>query len=91
MRAEYEAKIDQLKTGYPQVIARRMAEGLIRAGNGQRTVADLLSEIDAMPNLAPLNLEPADAPTAPAALAAPAAAPAAISVEEEEERVRGLH
>jgi len=91
LRAEYEAKIDQLKSGYPQVIARRMAEGLIRAGNGQRTVADLLAEIDAMPNLAPLRLEPADtaalatAPAALAAPAAPAAAPAAISVEEEEE------
>jgi pyruvate-ferredoxin/flavodoxin oxidoreductase len=50
-----------------------MAEGLIKAGNGQRTVADLLAEIDAMPNLAPLTLEPADT----TALATPPTAPAA--------------
>jgi len=99
LRAEYEAKIADLKARYPRVIARRMAEGLVRAGNGQRTVADLLAQVQSQPGLAPLRLEPGEADfqvgpsatataTAPAAVAeapAAAAAPAPAVVEEEEE------
>lgn len=49
LRAEYEAKLADLRATFPQAIARRMAEGLIRAGNGQRTIEDLLSSIERMP------------------------------------------
>jgi pyruvate-ferredoxin/flavodoxin oxidoreductase len=98
IKAEYEAKLADLKAKFPQVIARRLAEGLIRAGNGQRTIAELLNEVQDMP-IEPLRFEggidlggggaavaaPAAAP-APAATAAPAqaAAPAAVEAEEED-------
>ena len=42
LRVEYEAKMAELKAGYPALIARRMAEGLLKAGAGGRTVAELL-------------------------------------------------
>jgi pyruvate-ferredoxin/flavodoxin oxidoreductase len=41
LKAEYEEKFAQLTTQYPQLIARRIAEGLLRAG-GNKTVAELL-------------------------------------------------
>ncbi len=96
LRAEYEAQLSELKSSYPRVIARRMAEGLIRAGNGQRTVADLLKEIDAMPNLAPIHFDNSDAtavstapppssPAAPAVMAAPAVTTVADEEEDEED------
>jgi pyruvate-ferredoxin/flavodoxin oxidoreductase len=97
IRAEYEAKIADLKKKFPQVIARRLAEGLVRAGNGQQTVADLLGKVQGMEGLTPIT---ADAVAGFGAVAAPAAAPvesgdggaatavataAAPAVEEEEE------
>jgi hypothetical protein len=36
LRAEYEAKLADLRTKYPQVVARRLAEGLLRAGDGPK-------------------------------------------------------
>jgi len=45
LRAEYERKIEQLKTQYPQLIARRMAEGLMRAGAND-TVAQLIEKAE---------------------------------------------
>jgi pyruvate-ferredoxin/flavodoxin oxidoreductase len=45
LKAEYEAKFAQLTTQYPQLIARRMAEGLLRAG-GNKTVSELLEEAE---------------------------------------------
>ena len=81
------------------MIARRMAKGLIRAGNGKRTIAELLAEIDTMPGLeAPpmpegqgLDFGPsvgaAAAPTATAVAeptTAQSAAPAVVEEEEEE-------
>ncbi len=88
IKAEYEARIADLKQKYPQLVARRLAEGLVRAGNGQRTIADLLSEVQAMPiqpltlDVGGLSLDAApSAPTAPSATAAPAA----TAVVEEEE------
>ena len=45
LKAEYEAKFARLTTQYPQLIARRMAEGLLRAG-GSKTVAELLEEAE---------------------------------------------
>lgn len=57
LRREYEAKLAELKARYPALIARRLAEGLLRAGNGQQTVADLLAKAMAAPGLAPLRVE----------------------------------
>jgi pyruvate-ferredoxin/flavodoxin oxidoreductase len=51
---EYEARIADLKATYPQAIARRMAEGLLRLGDGQMTVSDLLTRAEATPGLAPI-------------------------------------
>lgn len=92
LRAEYETKLGELKAGYPPMIARRLAEGLIRSGNGARTIDQLLAEVDAMPGLAirpigPGEVGPAGTPAAPAATAvaqAPAAAAVEVAVEEEE-------
>jgi pyruvate-ferredoxin/flavodoxin oxidoreductase len=89
LRAEYEAKLADLRARYPRLIARRLAEGLIRAGNGSQTVADLLSQAQALPELPPgagVVVAPAASSAvaaAPVAAAAPAAAPAAVAVEED--------
>jgi pyruvate-ferredoxin/flavodoxin oxidoreductase len=99
LRAEYEAKLADLKAVYPQVVARRLAEGLLRAGNGTLTVADLLTRAESTPGLQPLTIDvsalevgaaPAgEAPAAAVAVAEPAtataAAPAAAPAVEEEE------
>jgi pyruvate-ferredoxin/flavodoxin oxidoreductase len=93
LRAEYEAKLADLKTRYPQVVARRLAEGLLRAGNGTKTLADILDEAGSS-GLAPLDVDMTGMGLAPAAGAAPAAvaepataaaAAPAPAVEEEEE------
>jgi len=98
IRAEYEAKITELKIKFPQVVARRLAEGLVRAGNGQQTVADLLSKVQGMEGLTPVTADVVagfgavaaptaavgDGGTATAVAVAPAAA-GAPAVEEEEE------
>ncbi|UCC71956.1 MAG: 2-oxoacid:acceptor oxidoreductase family protein [Gemmatimonadota bacterium] len=96
LRAEYDAKLADLKAVYPQVVARRLAEGLLRAGDGKMTVADLLAKAESTPALPPLTMDVsglgigvgpaaegavAVAEPATATLAAPAEAPA---VEEEE-------
>jgi pyruvate-ferredoxin/flavodoxin oxidoreductase len=52
--AEYEAKIAELKSNYGKVVARRMAEGLLREGNGRRTVEEILAKAVATPNLEPI-------------------------------------
>ncbi len=97
LRAEYEAKLTDLKTRYPQVVARRLAEGLLRAGNGKKTVADILAEAQATPGLQPLTFDVPAGGAAPAlrteaavAVAEPAAASAAPAVVEEEEEEVGL-
>ncbi|MBT8056596.1 MAG: 2-oxoacid:acceptor oxidoreductase family protein [Gammaproteobacteria bacterium] len=46
LKAEYESKFARLTTQYPQLIARRLAEGLLRAG-GSKTVSELLEEAEA--------------------------------------------
>ena len=81
LRADYEHRMSDLKVRYPQVIARRLAEGLLRA-NGTRTVAEILSEAQSAP-VFPSALEPAQGNghgvatvTTPAPIAAPAATPA---------------
>ncbi|MDH3788285.1 MAG: 2-oxoacid:acceptor oxidoreductase family protein [Xanthomonadales bacterium] len=45
LKADYEAKFSQLTSQYPQLIARRIAEGLLRAG-GNKTVAELMDEAE---------------------------------------------
>ena len=53
LRAEYEQKIIELKSTYPRIVARRMAEGLIGFKEGGATVADILNDAAAA-GLAPL-------------------------------------
>ena len=55
LKAEHEAKILELRTVYPQVVARRMAEGLLRSGAG-KTVQEILTQAQSMEALAPLDL-----------------------------------
>jgi pyruvate-ferredoxin/flavodoxin oxidoreductase len=92
LRDEYERKIADLKSRYPQRIARRLAEGLIRAGNGQQTIADLLAKVTSMTNLAPLQVDVADVAPGPTtqAPAATAVAEAPAAVPEAEEAETGL-
>jgi len=89
LRAEYEAKIASLREQYPPLIARRLAEGLLREGNGTRTIADLLASVGDVPVL---SMPPRASAAAPApSAAAPvheetsAAAPGATAVAEDEE------
>jgi pyruvate-ferredoxin/flavodoxin oxidoreductase len=98
LRAEYEAKIADLRTRYPQLVARRMAEGLLRAGNGDMTVTDLLTRAQNTTGLQPLTMDVSDlggspAPAGDAGVAvaeAPAAAGAAPAPAVEEEEDEGL-
>ncbi len=97
IRAEYESRLAELKTSYPRTIARRMAQGLMRAGNGKQTLADLLAKVQAMPGLEPIGPDlstgglPATATaTTPSASAAPtpvevAEPTSAIAQEDDEE------
>jgi pyruvate-ferredoxin/flavodoxin oxidoreductase len=43
MTAEYEQRIAELKATYPRVVARRMAESLMR-GNAGRTISEIVAE-----------------------------------------------
>ncbi|MFW5950918.1 MAG: 2-oxoacid:acceptor oxidoreductase family protein [Gemmatimonadota bacterium] len=56
-REEFEAKLEELKATYPRIIARRLAEGLVKQGNGNRTVADLLQAAERTPGLEPIGAE----------------------------------
>ena len=100
LKAEYEARFAQLTTQYPQLIARRLAEGLLRAG-GSKTVAELLEEAENWKGPAFQAPEGLDFGTAPAAETPPPAAeaeagetaaveevPAAADEEEDEDLVR---
>lgn len=53
LRAEYNDKLAKLQIRYPQLIARRMAEGLLRSGSNL-TVAQILEQTDAPGSRAPL-------------------------------------
>ncbi|HEX8725282.1 MAG TPA: 2-oxoacid:acceptor oxidoreductase family protein [Gemmatimonadaceae bacterium] len=44
VRAEYEAKLNDLKVSYPPQIARRLAEGLLKHGGGS-AIAELLASL----------------------------------------------
>jgi pyruvate-ferredoxin/flavodoxin oxidoreductase len=93
IRGEYEAKIAKLTTQYPLLIARRMAEGLLK-GDADTTVSELLEKAENWdgPTFETPELSVSAAPAAAPAAAAPAAAPAAVeapapaaAVEEEDE------
>jgi pyruvate-ferredoxin/flavodoxin oxidoreductase len=84
LRAEHEAKLAELRATYPAVVARRLAEGLIRGGGAGRTVAEILLESEALPDLKPVHLDAAAvaalaSPPPPAAPAAPPSAPPAAA------------
>jgi pyruvate-ferredoxin/flavodoxin oxidoreductase len=78
VKAEYEQRIADLKARYPALVARRLAEGLIRAGNGGRTIADLLSQVERAPGLEPVRVA-APVEDRPAAAAPTATAPAPVA------------
>jgi pyruvate-ferredoxin/flavodoxin oxidoreductase len=94
LKTEYEAKIAKLTTQYPVLIARKIAEGLLKA-NGNETVAQLLEKAESWEGpafRAPVGMDFGAAAAAPAAAAeaavaeaAPSEAAAAPAVEEEEE------
>lgn len=69
LRAEYEARLADLRARYPRVIARRLAETILRHGNGTAGVGELLERMGA----------PAGGPRAAAVAAPPAAATAAMA------------
>ena len=78
--AEYEAKIAKLTTQYPLLIARRLAEGLLK-GSAEKTVAELLEKAEywdgpAVQAPADFSIPSPSAQAAPAAASAPAAATA---------------
>jgi pyruvate-ferredoxin/flavodoxin oxidoreductase len=66
IRAEYEAKLESLKSSYPTVIARKLAEGLMQAGDG-RKVSDIVAAAMAAPYepLAPRVPAVPDVPSVP--------------------------
>jgi pyruvate-ferredoxin/flavodoxin oxidoreductase len=73
LEREHEAKLAQLRASYPAVVARRLAEGLLRAGGGNRTVGELLDAAETTPGLEPVRLADLGlAPLASAATLAPA-------------------
>jgi pyruvate-ferredoxin/flavodoxin oxidoreductase len=80
LRAEYEGRMAELKAAYPPLIARRMAEGLLKAGGGDRTVAELLDVAARTPGLRPIRL--ADLAPELAAEAAPSGNGGGVAVAE---------
>jgi len=79
MRAEYEARIAELRRDLPQQIARRLAEGLMRT-NGSAAINELLSTLPAAPASASASGNGASAaPAAPAAAPAPTPAKAEVA------------
>jgi pyruvate-ferredoxin/flavodoxin oxidoreductase len=73
LRAEYERKISDVKSRYPAIVARRLAEGLLRSGNGERTIGDLLQDVMRAPGLTPVVAQPAGNGSGAAAPVAPVA------------------
>ncbi|MHC4958920.1 MAG: 2-oxoacid:acceptor oxidoreductase family protein [Planctomycetota bacterium] len=86
LRAEYEQKIADLKARYPQLVARRLAEGLLKASKG-RGMEAILADAAAAPALPPAPVAPV-APMAagPAgAVAVAEAPPVAAPVEDDDD------
>jgi len=81
LRADYEAKFAALRATYPAVIARRMAEALLRAGKDNLSIADILTQARSLPAVPQGSVDLGAGPAAPAApRPAPVSAPAATSV-----------
>jgi pyruvate-ferredoxin/flavodoxin oxidoreductase len=57
LRNEHEAELAELRASFPAVIARRLAEGLLKGGGGNRTVGELLEAARSAPGLEPVRLE----------------------------------
>ncbi|MCP4092303.1 MAG: pyruvate ferredoxin oxidoreductase [Planctomycetes bacterium] len=105
LKAEHDAKVLELRTVFPQVVARRMAEGLLRS-SGDKTVQEILTQAENVEPLEPLSFDAdamfgegggapvaapvAAAPAAEAPAAAPAAAPVAVAVEEDDDDDTGM-
>jgi len=53
LRAEYEIKMANLQAQYPQLVARRMAEGLLRNAS-DLTIAQILEQAETLPTTAPI-------------------------------------
>jgi len=79
LSAEYEAKLADLKARYPWIIARRLAEGLIEAGDGNEAIAELLKKAESFtgPPSSGNGGAVVTAPVAPSVATAPVAAPTA--------------
>jgi pyruvate-ferredoxin/flavodoxin oxidoreductase len=99
LKQEYEAKLTELRAHYPRVVARKLAEGLVRAGDGLKTVAELLEQAQSVPGLEGIpgdilggngggGAAPAVAPTDGGAVVV--TAEAAVAVAEAEEEDEGL-
>jgi pyruvate-ferredoxin/flavodoxin oxidoreductase len=43
LRAEYDARLNEMKQTYPALLARRLAEGLLRSAGGHHTVSEFLA------------------------------------------------
>ncbi|HEX8848931.1 MAG TPA: 2-oxoacid:acceptor oxidoreductase family protein [Gemmatimonadaceae bacterium] len=71
-KLEYEAKLAEVQSTYPTLIARRLAEGLLRASASGGTIHDLLAS---MPVNAAAVSAPASAPVTPAQVAEPPTVP----------------
>jgi pyruvate-ferredoxin/flavodoxin oxidoreductase len=88
---EFEAKLEELKATYPRIIARRLAEGLVKHGNGNRTVADLLKTAESTPGLDPIGADVGGMQVGPSGgnggTAADAGGGVATAVEEKPESV----
>jgi pyruvate-ferredoxin/flavodoxin oxidoreductase len=69
---EYKAKLAEAQASYPTVIARRLAEGLLRGSNGgKQTIAELLATLPAVQRPPAAAIEPvAPAPAPPVILSA---------------------
>jgi pyruvate-ferredoxin/flavodoxin oxidoreductase len=58
LKAQHESRLAELKAKYPPLIARRLAEGLIRAGeDGRESIGDLLGRVQSM-DLEPIVVAP---------------------------------
>ena len=75
MKAEYDRKLADLQANYAHVVARRLAEGLMRVAEG-RSIGDVVSTALAQPYTAPV---PSVVPSLASLPAAPAAAPVAVA------------
>jgi pyruvate-ferredoxin/flavodoxin oxidoreductase len=82
LRKEYEQKLADLRATYPAVIARRLAEGLIRA-DGDRTVRELIEDVEHTDGLEPLRFDDADMAELFGVTGAPAAPASAEPAEPE--------